>query len=206
MSYKLDASQSPESKLVQPEKCSVSPAALSSAPSWPSLDQSTAFFLSQFVIVSTDRPDGGWFEFVPQVIHDHYDCIPLNTAFEAVSLLSLANRYNRRDLMIDALHLNGKALEAVNAALAMPSEAREDSIFAAILLLCLFGVCRHSPILEVRLTEFKHINGDLRLHMSTHATGMFRLLGLRDTAGVCSPHAKTFARHVMLLMVGVPDS
>lgn len=99
-----------------------------------------SFFLSQFVVIPGANPNGGWFDFVPQLLRQNQSPISLHLAFRSVSLLSIANRYHRQDLTVRALFLHGKALKAVNVALASPIEATEDGIFAAILLLCLFGV------------------------------------------------------------------
>lgn len=113
---------------------------LSMPPTWPSEHRSTNFFLSQFVVSQDSAPDIGWFNFVPQILRDHENSAPLNSALEAVSLLSFANRYHSHHLVVDALRLNGRALDAVQQALLSPSEAVKDGTFAAILLLCLFGV------------------------------------------------------------------
>lgn len=156
MGYKRNAAA--QSPLIEPspvEKRSRSPEVLAVTPSWPSLDQALNFFHSQFVTASVNGSDCGWFEFVPQVVREHEASTPLNVALEAVALLSLGSRYNRRDLIIEALQLNGKALEAVNGALTMPAEATADGTFAAILLLCLFGV--------------SHNNTDLSKYSSDHS-------------------------------------
>lgn len=155
MSYKYTTTQSPESSPNQLEKCSPSTDTLTAAPAWPLTDQSMCFFFSQFVVRSETRPDAGWFDFVPHVLQDHGSSVPMNAALKAVSFLSLANRYHRTDIMVDALQLNGRALEAVNEALASPSEAREDGTFAAILLLCLFGVSKYLVTSEVHLADSK---------------------------------------------------
>lgn len=98
------------------------------------------FFLSQFVVISGTNQNCGWFDFVPELLREKSSPVSLDLALRSVALISIANRYRRHDLMVKALHLNGQALEAVNMALASPLEAIGDGLFAAILLLCLFGV------------------------------------------------------------------
>jgi hypothetical protein len=109
---------------------------------WPLEDTSLNFFLSQWVVHSGLSQNAGWYDFIPDLLRSVDVPVCLHYALRSVAILAMANRYQRRDLVVKALRINGQALRAVNAALASPMEATNDGVFAAILLLCLFGVRR----------------------------------------------------------------
>lgn len=140
MRYRSKNTRSREWKCGQLMENMLQTGVLSMSLTWPLANRSTNFFLSQFVVLPDTARDVGWFNFVPQILRDHGTSIPLNSALRAVSLLSFANWHHCPSLVIDALRLNGRALDAIQHALLSPSEAIADGTFAAVLLLCLFGV------------------------------------------------------------------
>lgn len=109
-------------------------------PDWPLEDTSFNFFLSQFVVGSNRTLSYGWYDFVPDILTAGDSSASFDYALRAVSLLAVASRHRRQDLLVKAIRANGRALVAVNTALASAIDATNDSVFAAILLLCLFGV------------------------------------------------------------------
>ena len=106
-------------------------------------NRSINFFLDQFVVAPGTGENIGWFEFLPELSSHADEFSPLGFALRGVSCLSFANRNNYPELRLAALRLNGQALNATNRALQSPTTAIRDVTFAAILVICLFGVSPH---------------------------------------------------------------
>ena len=154
------------------------------SPTFPWESTASSYFIDQFVVTPYGDQRIGWFEFIPDLLPQAEPGSALDSAFQAIANLSLANRFEQNDLKLEALRLNGKALHAVNEAIQSPVTATDDATFATILILCLFG----------------HINGDLRLQIGAHAAGIYGLLALRSQVGTRSKHAESLTRHFFSVM------
>jgi hypothetical protein len=106
----------------------------------PIEQQASCFFFQNFVHTPRDSTSRGWFDFlVPLMKADTADSV-LSSAFSAVAMASLANRPNTkgRGLMPQAIGLYAKALKKINLALQNPTQQKQDSTLASILLLGVF--------------------------------------------------------------------
>jgi hypothetical protein len=130
-----------ENTLISPSDSESSMAVgISAALQVPIEQQASCFFLQNFVHTPRDPSSRGWFDFlVPLVKADTPDSV-LNASFSAVALASLANRPNTkgRGLMPQAIGLYAKALKQINLALQNPTQQKQDSTLASILLLGFF--------------------------------------------------------------------
>lgn len=108
--------------------------------------------MDQFVVAPETGQNVGWFEFLPELLSRAEPSSALDIAFRGCSYLSLANRQDHETLRYAALNLYGKALRSTNEELKSPETAISDTTFAAILLLCLFGVSR--PLSILNATDF----------------------------------------------------
>ncbi|KAG0647226.1 hypothetical protein D0Z07_7037 [Hyphodiscus hymeniophilus] len=106
----------------------------------PVEEQASCFFVQNFVHTPHDPTSRGWFDFLVPLIKTEKSDSHLSTAFSAVALASLANRPSTRGrgLMPQALALYTKALKQINLALQNPTQQKQDSTVASILLLGFF--------------------------------------------------------------------
>lgn len=108
----------------------------------PLEQRATTFFLSNFVLVGTNR---AWYDYVIPLIASEPANSPLQIAFSAVSMASLGTRPNAKQLLLPAHDQYNKAMRQVNIALRDPKTQLEDATVGSVLLLGLFEVSSNAP-------------------------------------------------------------
>lgn len=98
------------------------------------------FFLSNFVLLPAVGTNRARLDYVLPLIKSEPARSPLQCAFAAVSMASLANRPHAKSLLASANGLYSIALRQVNNALRDPAVQKNDSTLASVLLLGLFEV------------------------------------------------------------------
>lgn len=106
----------------------------------PLATRASNFFLSNFVATPRPGTNRAWLDYIIPLIKSEPESSPLISAFNAVSMASLGNRPNARQLLMDANEQYTKALRQVNNALRDPATQKTDGTLASVLLLGLFEV------------------------------------------------------------------
>jgi hypothetical protein len=199
------------------EAATTAPRSISPPPRYDVQHQSLCFFVNLFCFQAGRLYSFPVLDFLPEVLQQVNPSSCLYQAANAVSRLTLADRYSGKDVRLQTGREYGHALSLTNATIRDTSASIQDETLLAVWLLGLYEVSRHyAPMLNLahsrqhisvvlthgrRTAESQTLEEEWQSHLS-HVRGAMRLLRLRGMSQFATARGEKIFRVFKAAIVG----
>lgn len=116
------------------------------------MQQASSYFMTHYINIKTHLPGAG-LQFLLPLIQDAESSETFRSAFEAVSMASIASRPNSGAIVPLARVYYNKALRQIALTVQDKSKAKEDQALASIIMMIIYEVTIPNPVVDATATD-----------------------------------------------------